>query len=307
MARIDAAFVPGQAAAVRAAAAIYAEARSSVDVRLWRAALGAGATARGDGGGPAGALGFDAMLAVLRTAAPVVAAQVPVQAPVPKPVMAGLAVLAPGLGANGGYAATIEGAAQRTGVPAAALAAIIGAEAGRDRRGAWVTNSRNSRSSAAGLGQFLSGTWASEAQRAGTWLNRAAQARGWLAPDGAILPQARAELLALRDDAEASIEATADYARASLDTLVKAGVAIGGSVEKIAEAAYIGHNLGAGDAIRFLGRGLDDGRARRLLDAQIGPAKAQQQIAATGSAAAAHRGWLKNFIGRHLDLGRFGG
>ncbi len=310
MARIDPGFVPGRAA-VAEAAAIYAEARSAVDVRLWRAALGA--PARGQGGGQGGGkaiagLGLDSLLAAL--AAPVKAA--PVAASKAPAALAPAALVATivdgrGFGANAGYAGAIAGAARRAGVPAAALAAIIDAEAGRDRHGAWATTSRNARSSAAGLGQFLSGTWAAEAQRSGTWLNHAAQARGWLGPDGTILPQARAALLALRDDAEASIEATADYARASLDTLAKAGVAIGNNVEKIAEAAYLGHNLGAGDAIRFLGKGLDDSRARRLLDAQIGPARAQQRIDAAGSAADAHRGWLRAFIGRHIYPARFGG
>ncbi len=310
MARIDPAFVPGRAA-VATAAAIYAEARSAVDVRLWRAALGASAGGRAGGlddGRTVVGLGLDSLLAVL--AAPVKAAPVATSKATAAPAPAALASTVTdsrGLGANAGYAGAIAGAAQRAGVPAAALTAIIDAEAGRDRHGAWATTSRNARSSAAGLGQFLSGTWVAEAQRSGTWLNRVARARGWLGPDGSILPQARAALLALRDDAEASIEATADYARASLDTLTKAGVAIGNSVEKIAEAAYLGHNLGAGDAIRFLGKGLDDSRARRLLDAQIGPARAQQRIDAAGSAADAHRGWLKAFIGRHIDPARFGG
>jgi hypothetical protein len=209
------------------------------------------------------------------------------------------------LGANAGYSPAIAEAARRTNIPAAALASIIDAEAAKDRSGAWQTGSRNARSTATGLGQFLSGTWTSEAQRAGTWLNKVARDNGWIGANGTVRPEMRAQLLALRHDAEASINATADYARHSLDKLAAAGASIGTTVDEIAHAAYLGHNLGLGDAIRFLKGGLDDSRARRLLDAQVGSAGAGQRIAAAGGAAAAHRGWLLGFLSRHVNASKF--
>lgn len=196
-------------------------------------------------------------------------------------------------------------AAARTNIPSAALAAIVDAEAGKDKAGRWQTDSRNARSTATGLGQFLAGTWRSEAERVGTWLNDAARARGWLGGNGKVLPQAQASLLDLRRDADASINATADYARRSLDNLRKAGIAVGDSVEKIAEAAYIGHNLGPRDAVRFFNGGLDDQRARVLLEAQVGSGKAIGRIVHAGGAVAAHKSWLMEFVSKRVRIDRF--
>ena len=50
----------------------------------------------------------------------------------------------------------------------------------KGKGGRWQVMSRNPRSSAAGLGQFLSGTWIGEAQRKGTYLNEVARTRGWI-------------------------------------------------------------------------------------------------------------------------------
>lgn len=289
----------------RRAELIHAEARSALDIRLWRAALGDTDNAAEPAPGPAAAnMRLDSLLALLGGQA----------APPPSPSAAtpsreptSVDGPAPRLGANAHHAPALAAAARRTGLPAAAVAAIIDAEAGRGADGAWRTDSRNPRSTARGLGQFLAGTWLSEAQRAGTWLNHEARARGWLGADGHVLPAARSALLALRDDARASIEATADYARQSLDRVAAAGLAIGESAADLARTAYVGHNLGPGDALRFLAGGLGEGRARQLLAAQIGPERAAARIAAAGSAVAAHRDWLGTFIARRVQPGRFVG
>jgi hypothetical protein len=286
----------GETASVAARAAIiYAEARSAVDGRLWRAALGTPVAGRAFDAAPTPAsggtgLGLESLLAIIGNP------------PRPDPPRLALALQAAreAPATPPAHAAAIAAAAERTGVPAAALAAIIGAEAAQDGNGGWLATSRNPRSSAAGLGQFLGGTWLSEAARAGTWLNRTAHANGWIGGDGRVLPGARAALLALRDEPRAAIEATADYAGQSLRRLASAGVAIGQGVEAIAEAAYIGHNLGAGDAVRFLGAGLGEARARQLLGAQVGEAAARRRIAAAGGAEAAHRSWLHDFIDRRV-------
>jgi len=210
-----------------------------------------------------------------------------------------------GLGPNARYKAVLDAAAKRTGIPAAALAAIVDAEAGKGCDGAWKTASRNPRSSAAGLGQFLGGTWQGEAERAGTWLHDVAAKQGWLGDNGRVLPAARSALLALRYDGAASIHATADYALRSVAQLQHAGIEIGSDVVTVARAAYLGHHLGTGDAIRFLKGGLDPSRAKVLLDAQVGAASATQRIAQSGNAASAHRSWLLGFIDRHITPSRF--
>ena len=210
-----------------------------------------------------------------------------------------------GYGPNAGYAPILTAAAQRVGVPPTALASIVHAEAAKGSDGRWLPYSRNPRSSAAGLGQFLSGTWRGEAEREGTWLNQVARQRGWLGDNGKVKGAHRADLLALRYNPEAAIQATADYAKDNLGALRRAGVAIGEGAQAIAQAAYLGHHLGRGDAIRFLRDGLDPGRARVLLNAQVGAGRAGRRIAESGNAATAHRAWLLDYVGRNVRPDRF--
>lgn len=314
------------------AALIYAQARGEMSGRLWQAALGEtdferdGRAKDRDGAD----LGFDTLIALLsgdqnQPHAPHVP-RGPMAEAVMRPAIADSSerfssyarpqlgdageddrspAPSAGLGVNGGYAGVLGTAAQRTGIPAPALAAIVHAEAAKGSDGRWLTYSRNPRSSAAGLGQFLSGTWIGEAERPGTWLHETAAARGWLDSRGRVSGAARSELLALRYDGAASIQAIADYARTNLDRLRDAGVTVGASVSAIAQSAYVTHHLGLGDAIRFLGTGLDSDRARLLLRAQIGGAAADSRIAEAGNATAAHRDWLMGFVSRNIRPERF--
>ena len=223
-----------------------------------------------------------------------------------QPEAVGVATLDPArLGANARHAPALERAAERTGIPATALAAIVNAEAAKDSAGQWNTYSRNSRSSAAGLGQFLSRTWEGMAETRGTWLNQTAQAKGWLDRSGQVRAAARAEMLQLRYNATASIETTADYAQANLKLLKRSGVATGEDPSAVARTAYLAHHLGPGDAIKYLKTGLSDERAGLLLRAQIGGGRASQAIARTGDASAAHRAWLDNYVGSRVRPERF--
>ncbi len=209
------------------------------------------------------------------------------------------------LGANARYGWAFAGAEQRTGIPAPALAAIVDAEAAKSHDGSWNALSRNPRSSAAGLGQFLSGTWQDLAQTQGTWLNTVASQKGWLDARGKVDPAGRAELLALRYDPQASIATVADMAKLNLDRLEKSGIRVRTDSETLAKAAYLSHHLGFGDARKFLGAGIEPGRARMLLAAQIGESAADQRIAGTGNAVQAHRQWLLGFIDRRIQPQKF--
>ena len=290
---------------------IYSQAKTDAVGRLWRAALGDPDQTRSSAelvSAEPGGLSLDSLLGMLGNMPE------PRSAPASSvSVVSGTTEVqslsgdggAVGLGANEVHQPSLERAASRTGIPANALAAIVDAEAAKGKGGRWQTMSRNPRSSAAGLGQFLSGTWIGEAQRKGTYLNQVASTHGWLDGSGKVLEGCRGALLALRYDADSSINAIADYAKGNLDTFRRAGVQIGASAEKIAQSAYLGHHLGAGDAIRFLKGGLDPARARILLNAQVGHARASQRIAASGNAAQAHRAWLLDYVGRHVQPAKF--
>ncbi|GAA0751944.1 peptidoglycan-binding protein [Sphingomonas sp. ABOLD] len=209
------------------------------------------------------------------------------------------------LGSNARYADTLAAAEARSGIPRSAIAAIVDAEAGKGQDGSWNPLSRNPRSSAAGLGQFLSGTWQTLAEQSGTWLNEVAQARGWLTAKGKIDPARRSELLALRYDPQASILSVADMAKNNLQHFESAGLNVRADSETLAKAAYLGHHLGLGDAKKFLAGNIDAERARTLLAAQVGGSAADQRIASAGDATSAHRKWLLDFIDRHVQPDKF--
>ncbi|WP_277681448.1 hypothetical protein, partial [Saccharomonospora azurea] len=113
----------------------------------------------------------------------------------------------------------------------------------------------------------------------------------------------RDDLLALRFDPRASIEAAADYARTNLSALEKQGLAHDGlPPEDLAKRAYLAHHLGASDAVKFLSGGLAPARARVLLASQIGGDAAAHRIQAAGNAAAAHRQWLTAYVDRKVRI-----
>lgn len=282
---------------------IYRAARFELDGRLWRAALGSST----DSPRPAepatgGLLRLDTLVEALSAEDRLSPALTPGPVQLPDVTDTGTGPLR--LGPNQPLAPALQAAAERTGLDPAMLASIIDAEAARRPDGSWNAASRNPRSSATGLGQFLDGTWLGEARRRGSWLHNTAQARGWLASDGSVRPDARAALLELRSDPSASIEAIADHAAANLRFLRARGIAPG-SLAETARAAYLAHHLGLGDAMRYLGTGLGEERAGRLLAAQVGGAAAGRRIAAAGSAVEAHRAWLSHYVDRRIQPQQF--
>ena len=321
---------------------IYTQARTEMTDRLWQAAIGSARDERAGAEAPCRhaammlPMGMAALLgtgqqanafpAIADLAAEVPTAASPAirvdspAAPVVGPssgdtvvgsireigVRAGSVILS-NLGPNAGHASTLQKAAERSGLPASTLAAIVDAEAAKRPDGSWNLRSRNPRSSAAGLGQFLSGTWIGMAQTPGNWLHDVARQKGWIDQNGRVASSARGSLLALRYDATASINSIADYARSNIATIRKAGIRTGDNPDALAKLAYLGHHLGPGDAIRYLKGGLSDGRATRLLKAQIGAAPALDRIARVGDASAAHRNWLDTYIARKIRPDRFSG
>lgn len=331
-----AALTPAQRANV-----IYAQAQSELSNRLWRAAIGDGdrdaAKTRSPLGGGSD-MAMDSLLELLGTQAPRSAkgrcqcqcacschddpeeaaaaprgpmtperarAMAAPPASMAAAPAAGAASGALALGNNERFGAAFAAAEARSGVPASAIAAIVDAEAGRTRDGSWNPLSRNPRSSAAGLGQFLSGTWQGLAEQNGTWLNSVAKARGWLTQSGKVDPARRGELLALRYDPEASILTIADMARSNIQRFESAGLNVHADSETLAKAAYLGHHLGPAEARKFLAGGIDPARARTLLAAQVGSAAAEQRIASAGDATRAHRQWLLEYIDRHIQPQKF--
>ncbi len=282
---------------------IWTNAQADMSNRLWQAAIGEAPTTDKAARSPQASTGLQELIATLvqETGAADRAASTALASPVVPASTPDTATL-PNLGPNERHRAAITQAAERTSLPATALASIINAEAGKLKGGAWNSFSRNPRSSAAGLGQFLSGTWVDMAEKRGTWLNMQARKQGYLAASGKVRPASRAAVLAMRYDAEASIQTIADYSRSNIDRMKAAGVRAGSSAKDIGRIAYMAHYMGPGDAIRFMKGQLSEGRSRLLLNAQVGMAEAGRRIAQSGDATAAHARWLQTHIDRNLRL-----
>ncbi len=188
------------------------------------------------------------------------------------------------LGVNNVYRDWVKKAATRSGLMPQAVAAVMNAEAAKDKTGKWEPNSKSSKSSATGMTQFLDASWIGEAVRNGTYLHDKCVKEGWLSQDdkGAwrfkksdatfltapglerklrkLLTGRRKssdknlqKLLNLRYEPEFAIMAAMDYAKANLANLAGRGYAVDSlnEVEK-ARIMYLCHHLGLADAIHFI-------------------------------------------------------
>lgn len=208
------------------------------------------------------------------------------------------------LGVNETFRDELMSASQRTSIDASALAALIDAEAAKEG-GVWQADSFNQSSKAAGLTQFLVGTWIEQAEGTDTLLNEKASALGYIGSDGQVRGKNEDEVLALRFDPLLSIVTAAEYGVSNLRKLKKRGVLPDGATDDDkAKYMYLAHHEGAGGAIGFLSG--DKVYTRRNLVGQVGATAADRLIdKAGGDANRAYRAWLQDYIDLKIVPGNF--
>lgn len=191
---------------------------------------------------------------------------------------------------NNKYRAYIINTAKRHDFTPHALAALINAEAAKNKNGEWNTNSQANSSTAAGLTQFLSGTWLeickNQSSLVGQHISRY--------PD--LTEQQK---LKLRFNAEMSIDAAAVYA---LQNFKESKLPYQNLKEPsaIAKLAYLLHHEGASGGRQFIQNTIEPARARKLLFTQFGKNGKSQATAYleryNNNAREAYRAWLSAYI-----------
>ena len=209
------------------------------------------------------------------------------------------------LGPNEVYRASLIEAETRTGIDAAAIAALIGAEAAKLANGQWNKDSKAGTSSAAGLTQFLSATWLGEARKPQTLLNERGRAKGYVAAGHAVVAGHENELLALRFDPELSIVTAAEYGLFNLNALIRAGLVDDGiGDDEKARFIYLAHHEGLGGAQAFL-KGTKTYSFSDLAT-QVGQSKAQHFVdAAGGNTTKAYRTWLDGYLDSNIQPSKY--
>jgi len=212
---------------------------------------------------------------------------------------------------NSKYQQDIEFAAQRTGRTKATIAALINAEADK-KNGVWDPMSKNKSSTAAGLTQFLEGTWIDEAKRSDTYLNQRAKELGFIDDKNKITN--KEGLLDLRYSSRESIVAAAEMGNRNLNRLIDAGLVKADADEQaLAQAMYTTHQSGYEGAKRVLNVDnkpnapiLTQATATSLLTKQIGPERATANISQQrGNAPQAYREWLQGHMDEYVDPSKF--
>jgi len=199
----------------------------------------------------------------------------------------------------------IIAAAKAHGLAPQALAALINAEAaklGKVPNQYWNAKSKNHKTSAGGLTQFLDGAWLEICE------NDKSLVCQYLKAHPKTSKSAR---LALKFNAEYAIDAAAVYAEGNIAQLGKKPYNL--PIDKItdptekAKLAYLAHHEGAKGAYRII-MGLDDNDvAKNRLHKQI-PDTADQYIArfvGADSAKTAYAVWLCSYVDNHIRLENF--
>ena len=197
-----------------------------------------------------------------------------------------------------------------TQIDAAALAALIDAEAAKitsgPDEGRWNHKSFNSDSGAAGLTQFLRGTWMDHARNSTTLLEQGRERQGAGHTLGRYCRRAvKTELLALRFDPELSIVSAAEYGLDNLRSLDNAGLLPDGiGDDEKARFMYLAHHEGAAGARAFL-KGQNSNDFDKFVK-QVGAQRAAALTAAAGGdVALAYRGWLNEYMDEHIRPAKF--
>jgi Putative peptidoglycan binding domain len=213
------------------------------------------------------------------------------------------------LGANERYREALLQAQSITSIDAAALATLIDAEAAKIGSGAdvgvWDAKSGNASSNAAGLTQFVEGTWFDMAKRPGKVLNKTGRQNGMVTSNNQIVANMTKGLLALRFDPTMSIITAAEYGLDNLNALIK---------DKLVESdlgdddrawhIYLAHHEGLPGAEHFLRN--DETIPFSKLVGQVGTARANQLVfAAGGDVTIAYRKWLTDYMEQKIQPSRF--
>lgn len=209
------------------------------------------------------------------------------------------------LGVNEIYRAPLLKAESRTEIDAAALAALIDAEANKKSNGQWDANSKARDTSASGLTQFLDTTWQAEARKNGTYLNQTCKDKGYVTGANVIVDGKLQAVLDLRFNPELSIMAAAEYGASNLAGLVQDGVVEEeiGDDEK-PRIIYIAHHEGLAGAKGYL-KGTKAYSFSNLV-LQAGQAKAIALTdAAGGDTTKAYHAWLEGYIDDRIQPSRY--
>ncbi|KYQ83521.1 peptidase M23 [Acinetobacter sp. NRRL B-65365] len=198
---------------------------------------------------------------------------------------------------NNKYRAYIVSAAKRHGFTAHSLAAVIDAEAAKIKKtGEWNVNSKANSSSAAGLTQFLDGTWLAMCNDRNSLVGQYVKNNPKLTKE---------QKLNLRFNAEMAIDAAAAYAVSNFKT---SGLPYQNLTEpsSMAKFAYLLHHEGASGGKNFVLNTLSSERAKKLLFIQFGKNGTKQAEEFLkrykGDAKAAYGAWLRNYIDGHINI-----
>lgn len=198
---------------------------------------------------------------------------------------------------NNKYRAYIVSVAKRHGFTPHSLAAVIDAEAAKIKKtGEWNVNSKANSSSAAGLTQFLDGTWLAMCKDQSSLVGQYVKNNPKLT---------KQQKLNLRFNAEMAIDAAAAYA---ISNFKASGLPYQNLTEpsSMAKFAYLLHHEGASGGKNFVLNTLSAERAKKLLFIQFGKNGAKQAEEFlkryNGDAKAAYGAWLRNYIDGHINI-----